>query len=72
MKDYLSGYELCKLINVMLDDRGIKNIPPQMIYNYMSKGYIKTVVHDNRNMIELAEAEKFAEKYVAKKMSNKS
>lgn len=67
----MSPYKLTKLINEMLTARGLKNIPPQMIYNYCSKKYIASTFENGKIVISLEEAERFAEKYVAKRLANK-
>ena len=33
----LSPYQFCKVVNKLMN----KNLPPQMFYNYVKKGYIK-------------------------------
>ena len=38
----MTGYKASQLVNKALEDNGIdKQIPAQMIYNYLKKGYIK-------------------------------
>lgn len=67
--EFLTGYKLANAINEMLKSRGLKEIPPQMIYNYKRKGYIKSVDVNGQNLVSVEEAELFAEKYVAKKLA---
>jgi hypothetical protein len=64
MTELLTPYRVAKIINEMLSHRGIKEIPTQMIYNYVRKGYIVSVLP---NRISFEEAERFANEYIAKK-----
>jgi hypothetical protein len=36
----LSPYKAAKLVNEILDAHDLASIPPQMVYNYVRKGYI--------------------------------
>lgn len=36
----VSPYAAAKLVNEILSEHDLKNIPPQMMYNYVAKGYI--------------------------------
>lgn len=38
----MTGYQVAKAVNELLTLRGLKAIPPQMVYNYMKKGMIKS------------------------------
>ena len=69
--NYMTGYELAKFVNEMLTARGLKTIPPQMVYNYMKKQYIKTTDIGGQALVSESDAEAFAEKYVAKKLTSK-
>jgi hypothetical protein len=68
---YFTGYQLTKMINTELEKYGIKSIPPQMIYNYMKKKYIPTVVIDNQVVVNHDDGIEFMNKYVQKKVSVK-
>jgi hypothetical protein len=65
----LTGYKTAKFVNEMLKDReartgvAMKPIPPQMIYNYISKGYIPST----DGLVDEADAAEWAEAYVAKR-----
>ena len=62
-----SPYLAAKKVNAQLKEMGItKTLPPQMLYNYVGKGYIKSVVVDGKKRVtDEALAEWFV-KYVAK------
>jgi hypothetical protein len=64
MTSALTGYAVAKVANEMLAQRGLKTIPPQMIYNYIAKGYIEK---NDEGLVELDTAAAWAEAYVAKK-----
>jgi hypothetical protein len=37
----LSGYQMHKVVNQLRREAGLtKDIPPQMMYNYLTKGYV--------------------------------
>ena len=47
-----TGYEVAMILNLR----------PQMIYQYMKKGYIATIQHNEQNLVSGAVANEFAEK----------
>lgn len=59
----LTGYQTAKVVNEMLTMRGLKVIPPQMVYNYIKKGYIPSV----NGQVTLTAASEWADAYVAKR-----
>jgi hypothetical protein len=54
--------------NEILAALGFEAIPPQMIYNYMTKKYIAYVLVDGQKRIEKAEIVRWLQKYVARKV----
>ena len=52
--DWVKGTDIAKALNAELEARGLKTIRPQMVYNYMRKGYITTVA-PNRVHRDVAE-----------------
>jgi hypothetical protein len=64
-----TGYQASKVVNAELTKLGFKSIPAQMIYNYCSKGYIKTVQSNGQNLIEASSLASWLEAYVARKVS---
>lgn len=61
----LTGYQLSKVANAKLTEVGMKEIPSQMIYNYMKTGKIPFVVVDGKKVIELVEARSWLKNYIA-------
>ena len=65
----LTGWRVADILNEKLTKRGIKNIPPQMIYQYISKGYIKSVVVGQKNgkdvrRVTIEEAHRYIKSYL--------
>lgn len=69
MNDYITGYKASKMVNEVLDANNIKNIPPQMVYNYISKGYIKSEVVNNQRVVHINDVAEWCDKYITKKRS---
>lgn len=63
----LTGYKVAKLANTQLTEAGLNEIRPQMVYNYMKKGFIKTVEVDGQNKVEIEVAQAWIDAYIAKK-----
>ena len=61
----MTGYQLAKLVNDELARHELKAIPPQMVYNYVRKGYIVAEHGD----IDADEAARFVAEYVAKRVA---
>ncbi len=66
--NFFTGYTATKFVNEYLVSRGLSEIPPQMIYNYMKKKYIVTTVVDGQNLIAFDDLNNWVEKYVARKL----
>ncbi len=64
----VTGYQATKFVNEYLTVRGLKEIPPQMVYNYMKKGYIESVIVNGQKMIDIETLGVWVEKYVARKL----
>ena len=65
--EFITGYKASKLVNETLVANNIKVIPPQMVYNYIAKGYIKSVVVNNQKLVHIDEVGAWCDKYIAKK-----
>lgn len=65
----MTGYKMSKFVNDELKKVGIKEIPPQMIYNYISKGYIKSEVVEGKRVVSEEVVVEWCEKYIGKKLS---
>jgi 3-methyladenine DNA glycosylase Tag len=68
----LTAYQVAKAANKALEARQLKAIPPQMVYTYVRKGYIKSAVVNGQNMVSLQDAEAWITKYVASKLEKAS
>lgn len=64
----LTAYKAAKQVNEVLTTNNLKNIPPQMMYNYVSKGLITTEDVNGQKLIRQSVLNEWAEKYVAKKI----
>jgi hypothetical protein len=60
----MTGYKLTKVVNDQLRAEGLKEIPAQMIYNYMRNGFIS-----KENEVKQLE---WLEKYITKRMAKKN
>lgn len=65
----ITGFKVGVILNTKLSERGMKEIPTQMIYNYMKKGIIETVVIDGKKRIEIEEARRFMVAYLEGKIT---
>lgn len=65
----MTGYKMSVLVNDELKERGLKEIPPQMIYNYISKGYIKSELVDGKRVVTDEAAAEWCSKYIDKKLA---
>jgi len=63
----MTPYAAAKIVNNELELRGIrKTIPPQMIYTYVNKNYIDSVLVDGKKRITKESLETWFATYVAK------
>lgn len=64
-------YQAAKIVNAKLSEEGLKNIPPQMMYNYTSArvnaGKNPFIKFSIENGIDLEDLDRWTEKYIAKK-----
>ena len=67
MSTNYSGYAAAKVVNERLTSEGLKNIPPQMIYNYVSKGYIPARKINGKKVIASEDLAAWLETYIARK-----
>jgi hypothetical protein len=64
----MTGYAVAKRVNEILTSAGLKAIPPQMVYNYIKKGYIPST----NGEVSVEAAAEWAEQYIAKRLSKAS
>jgi len=71
--EVVSGYKLSKLVNEGIRELGVgKDIPSQMIYNYIKNGMIRVKVNEEgKKVIEKKEVERWMKKYLKRKVSRK-
>lgn len=63
----LTAYAASKIVNDVLDEQGLnKTIRPQMIYNYVSKGYIKSYQVDGKTYVDVEDFGRWLKEYVEK------
>lgn len=68
-EEYLTGYRLAKKVNEVLEHFELKSIPPQMVYNYIKKGFIPTTEVNGQALVTNEDAVTWVHKYVSKKLS---
>ena len=63
-----TAYAAAKLVNAELEQLGLPVIPAQMVYNYVSKGYIKSTVNtEGKKVVSEADLATWFVGYVQKK-----
>jgi hypothetical protein len=65
----LTPYGLSKKVNEVLTELEIKNIPSQMMYNYVKNNLIPSFTKDGKVQIRKADAVAFLVKYISKKVN---
>jgi hypothetical protein len=63
-----TGYKMSKIVNTQLELRGLKKIPPQMIYQYISKGYIKSSEVNGQSLVHPITCEHWTRRYITKRV----
>jgi hypothetical protein len=64
----MTAYELAKKVNEQLTRHNLKKIPPQMVYQYVSKGYIPSYVENGQSLIDNETATLWTQWYVGKRV----
>jgi hypothetical protein len=63
----MTPYKAAALVNAQLKEQGFeKQLPPQMLYTYVSKGYIKSVEVDGKKRVTHEALTEWFVGYVAK------
>jgi hypothetical protein len=65
----LSGYEVAKKVNELLRGSGLKEIPAQMVYHYIKKGYIESVDVNGARKVPVDKAAEWVQAYYAKRVA---
>jgi len=68
LPELMTAYQLSNVVNDILEAVGLKTIPSQMCYNYVSKGMIPSVVVNEKKKVTKADAEAWVTKYITKKL----
>lgn len=72
-KKVLSPYAAAKLVNVKLTKAGIKNIPPQMMYNYttarLNANKEPLIKYTLEGGVDVKSLDEWTAKYIAKKLA---
>jgi hypothetical protein len=66
----MTAYQLAKAVNKELDLRGLKAIPPQMVYQYFAKGYIPTFESNGQRLCTSETAADWTGWYIGKRVRN--
>jgi hypothetical protein len=60
-------YQCATVVNAWLQEKGIvKELPPQMFYTYVKKGYIASLYVDDKRFVELETLQNWFVAYVRK------
>lgn len=63
----MTPYAAAKIVNATLKENGIeKAVPPQMLYTYTNKGFIKSVIVDGKKRVTDEGLQEWLTKYVNK------
>lgn len=65
----MTGYRFTKRINECLEAENLKAIPPQMVYQYLSKGWIPFADVDGQRLVDEEAAEEWLDKYLEKRLA---
>lgn len=70
----MTPYAAAKIVNAELKKRGIKPIPPQMMYNYTSaklnEGKKPLIAFTRENGVDADDLQRWLKSYIAKKLSD--
>jgi hypothetical protein len=65
----LTGVAVAKMTNNELSARGLKTIPPQMIYRYIAQGYIPAHDENGARRVSAQDAATWIEAYVGRRVA---
>ena len=70
----MTPYEAAKIVNAELKKRGIKMIPPQMMYNYttakLNAGKRPLIKFDLENGVDADDLQRWLKNYISKKLAS--
>jgi hemolysin activation/secretion protein len=64
----MTGYKMTKFVNEQLLTNGLKEIPAQMIYQYIAKGYIASYASNGQKLVDQDVMIEWTAKYVQKRI----
>lgn len=67
MSNTVTGYKAAQMINESLKQVGLPSIPPQMVYTYLRKGYIPSVIVNEKVRVTVEAVEEWTVGYITKK-----
>lgn len=67
LPDLMTGYKLAQVVNDALKHHDLKEVPAQMMYNYIKKGYIESVEVEDQKLVTAETAIEWLEGYITKK-----
>lgn len=71
MSNTMTPYAAAKIANKVLEENGIeKTLPPQMLYTYTAKGYIKSETVNGKRRVTREQLDEWLVKYVSKLLGN--
>lgn len=62
---FITGYKLAQVVNIKLSEMNIKEIPTQMIYNYMKNQMIEFEVVEGKKVIDVEVAKVWMKKFIS-------
>jgi len=62
-----TGYKVAKVTNQELTKVGLKDIPAQMVYQYIAKGYIESQSVNGQNLVKDTVAAKWIARYIERR-----
>jgi hypothetical protein len=65
----LTGYKVAQKVNEILQGAGLKQIPAQMVYHYINKGYIRSTEVNGQKLVSFEDAATWCEAYITKKLT---
>lgn len=68
VQSLMTGVRAKNVTNEILEALGFDPIPPQMVYNYMTKGYIAVTFVQGRKFVSNDDLTTWLKKYVARKV----
>lgn len=62
----MTPYQCSKIFNQVLNEAGLENKPPQMLYNYVSKSMIPSTEIEGKKRVAVEDLQKWIVKFMKK------